>query len=278
LTTVTGRVAPITRSATRRSGPHAARVWRSEAFATFRFACICDNARCRGLRSLLARIHRKDAKPWRASGRSRVRHRSSTRQATLATAPGDGALRARRASLPRVRLGARSSRQTAAPIRAGRIRGVPEMRAPRARLSTRALRQGVLSRDAESSYLELAPDAGGPLDDLFGHSITYRVAVGPRAGQRVFSLQSMPSRGRARGTVSRSARGSRCMRGLACKPISGRSSKDLLAMCAARRYRWSGSISRARTGALPTEDSVPRRNDSPRACDVRVGGPVSRRL
>jgi len=53
-------------------------------------------------------------------------------------------------------------------------------------------RQGLLARDAESSYLELAPDAGGALDDLIGHSITYRVAMGPLAGQKVFSLQSVP--------------------------------------------------------------------------------------
>jgi Putative transposase len=48
-------------------------------------------------------------------------------------------------------------------------------------------RRGVLARDAESTYLELGPAAGGPIDDLLGHSITYRVAVGPRAGQKVFS-------------------------------------------------------------------------------------------
>ena len=33
------------------------------------------------------------------------------------------------------------------------------------------------------------------MDDLLGHSITYRVAVGPRAGQKVFSLQTVPARG-----------------------------------------------------------------------------------
>jgi hypothetical protein len=53
-------------------------------------------------------------------------------------------------------------------------------------------RQGLLARDAESSYLELDAAAGGPLDDLIGHSITYRVAVGPRAGQKVFSLRTVP--------------------------------------------------------------------------------------
>ena len=31
------------------------------------------------------------------------------------------------------------------------------------------------------------------MDDLLGHSITYRVAVGPRAGQKVFTLQTVPA-------------------------------------------------------------------------------------
>jgi hypothetical protein len=35
---------------------------------------------------------------------------------------------------------------------------------------------------------------GGAIDDLLGHSIAYRVAVGPRAGQKVFSLQTVPAR------------------------------------------------------------------------------------
>ncbi len=31
------------------------------------------------------------------------------------------------------------------------------------------------------------------MDDLIGHSITYRVAMGPRSGQKVFTLQSVPA-------------------------------------------------------------------------------------
>jgi hypothetical protein len=85
---------------------------------------------------------------------------------------------------------------------------------------------GRLARDAESSYLELDPGAGGPMEDLLEHSITYRVAVGRRAGQKVLSLQSVPARERrSPRKLSRSARGSRCMRRLAWKPSSGRSSK-----------------------------------------------------
>jgi len=51
-----------------------------------------------------------------------------------------------------------------------------------------------LVRDAESSYLALDPEAGSVMDDLLGHSITDRVAVGPRAGQKVFTLQTVPAR------------------------------------------------------------------------------------
>jgi hypothetical protein len=35
---------------------------------------------------------------------------------------------------------------------------------------------------------------GGPLDDFMGHSITFRVAVGTRAGQKLFMLQTVPAR------------------------------------------------------------------------------------
>jgi hypothetical protein len=51
-----------------------------------------------------------------------------------------------------------------------------------------------LARDAEESFLQIDPTGGGPMDDLLGHSITYRVAVGTRTGQKVFSLQSVPAR------------------------------------------------------------------------------------
>jgi hypothetical protein len=54
-------------------------------------------------------------------------------------------------------------------------------------------RAGLLERDAEQSYLAREPQAGGAMDDLIGHSITYRVAVGPRAGQKVFALQTVPA-------------------------------------------------------------------------------------
>ncbi len=35
--------------------------------------------------------------------------------------------------------------------------------------------------------------ASGPMDNLWGHSITYRIAVGPQTGRKVFSLQTLPA-------------------------------------------------------------------------------------
>ncbi|MFT5221607.1 MAG: hypothetical protein ACI9LO_002633 [Planctomycetota bacterium] len=54
-------------------------------------------------------------------------------------------------------------------------------------------RQGLLERDAENSYLTTDPIPEDPMNQLLGHSITYRIAVGPQAGRKVFTLQTLPA-------------------------------------------------------------------------------------
>ena len=54
-------------------------------------------------------------------------------------------------------------------------------------------RQGLLERGAENSYLASDAVSGGPMDQLLGHSITYRIAVDPQAGRKVFNLQTLPA-------------------------------------------------------------------------------------
>jgi ribosomal protein S27E len=44
-------------------------------------------------------------------------------------------------------------------------------------------RQGLLVRDIENSYLALESTDASTMDDLLGHSISYRIAVGPHAGR-----------------------------------------------------------------------------------------------
>ena len=54
-------------------------------------------------------------------------------------------------------------------------------------------RQGVLVRDLENSFLTLDSSDVSAFDDLLGHSITYRVALGPRQGRKAFTLQAVPA-------------------------------------------------------------------------------------
>lgn len=53
-------------------------------------------------------------------------------------------------------------------------------------------KRGLIERDMENAWLT-TDGPGGALDDLIGHSITYRIAVGPRAGQKLFTLQTLPA-------------------------------------------------------------------------------------
>jgi hypothetical protein len=51
-----------------------------------------------------------------------------------------------------------------------------------------------LVRDIENTYLQIEPPDESAMNDLLGHSITYRIAVGPQAGRKAFTLQTIPAR------------------------------------------------------------------------------------
>ena len=55
------------------------------------------------------------------------------------------------------------------------------------RLARYLERQGLLEQDVEQSYLTLECEDEDPMDQLRGHSITYRIAVGPQQGRKVFA-------------------------------------------------------------------------------------------
>ena len=55
-------------------------------------------------------------------------------------------------------------------------------------------RQRLLERDIENSYLTSeGENDDDPMTQLLGSSITYRIAVGPQAGRKVFTLQTLPA-------------------------------------------------------------------------------------
>jgi hypothetical protein len=64
-------------------------------------------------------------------------------------------------------------------------------------------RQGLLERHAEHSYLNanVIEDEQDPMHQLHGSSVTYRIAVGPRQGRKVFTLQPYPQEIQMSGSV-----------------------------------------------------------------------------
>ena len=59
-------------------------------------------------------------------------------------------------------------------------------------------RRGLLVRDTESSHLSREPGEDAGLEALQGHSISYRIAVGPHEGRKAFTLQTVPAPGEPR--------------------------------------------------------------------------------
>ena len=55
-------------------------------------------------------------------------------------------------------------------------------------------REGILERGEENSYLSFEDQDEDPMQQVLGCSVSYRIAVGPQQGRKVFKLQTIPSR------------------------------------------------------------------------------------
>ena len=62
-----------------------------------------------------------------------------------------------------------------------------------ARVASLLERQGLLERDDENTWLTLDEPDEDPLQQIQGHAITYRIAIGPRQDQKVFTLHTLPT-------------------------------------------------------------------------------------
>jgi len=67
-------------------------------------------------------------------------------------------------------------------------------------------RQGLLVRDMENTYLQLDTPDDDPLQNLQGHSISYRIAMGLQQGRKVFTLQTVPAQPEKQRTSDRVAK------------------------------------------------------------------------
>ena len=64
-----------------------------------------------------------------------------------------------------------------------------------ARIVRHLERRGLLVRDQANAFLTFDESDDATLDELHSHSITYRIALGPHAGRKAFTLQTLPSSG-----------------------------------------------------------------------------------
>ena len=84
-----------------------------------------------------------------------------------------------------------------------------------ARIAWHLERRGLLVRDHENDFLTVDASDDSRLDKLRGHSITYRIALGPDAGRKAFTLQTPRTLAISR-AVRRGPITSHCM--LGCSP------------------------------------------------------------
>ena len=54
-------------------------------------------------------------------------------------------------------------------------------------------REGILERDEENSYLSIEDGDEDPMRQVLGCSVSYRIAIGPQQGRKVFTLQTIPA-------------------------------------------------------------------------------------
>ena len=55
-------------------------------------------------------------------------------------------------------------------------------------------REGILERDEENSHVNLEEGDEDPMQQVLGCSVSYRIAIGPQQGRKVFTLQTIPAR------------------------------------------------------------------------------------
>ncbi len=130
-------------------------------------------------------------------------------------------------------------------------------------------RSGLIERDIDNAYLAFDPAEEAPNHGLLGSSITYRIATGPREGQKVFTLQTLPAEPDAPRPEVAESSGFSLHAGIAAK-ASQRDKIERLARYVSRPPVATErlSLTRGRNVRYALEDTVSRRHH---ARDVAPG-------
>ena len=120
-------------------------------------------------------------------------------------------------------------------------------------------RSGFIERDIDTAYLAFDPGEEAPLHGLLGSSITYRIATGPREGQKVFTLQTLPAEPDAPRPEVAESSGFSLHAGIAAK-ASQRDKIERLARYVSRPPVATGRLSLTRSGNVRYALKTPYRD------------------
>ena len=120
-------------------------------------------------------------------------------------------------------------------------------------------RSGLITRDIDNAYLAFDPAEESPMHGLLGSSITYRIATGPREGQKVFTLQTLPAEADAPRREVAESSGFSLHAGIAAK-ASQRDKVERLARYVSRPPVATGRLSLTRGGNVRYTLKTPYRD------------------
>ena len=145
------------------------------------------------------------------------------------------------------------------------------------RISRYLERQRLLERDAENSYLAGDALEAGPMEQLLGSSITYRIAAGPQRGRKVFPQQTLPACDEPFDDGVGKVAGSSLHAGVRRGRMNARSLSGCVGISAGRPSRKSACRSRRTATSLTTcEDSpMSRAKGSAAASALETKAPLS---
>ena len=120
-----------------------------------------------------------------------------------------------------------------------------------------------MERDAENPCLAGDDLEASPIEQLLGSSITYRIAIGPQPGDKVFTLQTLPAWGATFDAGVGKVAGFSLHAGVAAR-ADQRQKLERLCRYISRPARSEKRLSLTRQWqrSIRAEDAVPRRHDA----------------
>ena len=150
---------------------------------------------------------------------------------------------------------------------------LPARNAARGGHASAQQRSGLVERDIDNADLAFDPAEEAPIHGLLGSSITYRIATGPREGQKVFTLQTLAAEPDAPRPEVAESSGFSLHAGIAAK-ASQRDKLERLTRYVSRPPVATERLSRTRGGNVRYAPKTPYRDGTTHVMLLRASCPA----